>query len=106
MHSATISRLLGRLRRRERLLGFSLSAAYSLAVVFALLVLACLMDWLIDLRRDTPWELRVGLLAVQAVVWLIALVFAVRPLFRRIHEDEMALRVEQNVPELGHRLIS
>jgi hypothetical protein len=101
-----IRRLLNRLRRRERLLDLAWAGARWLTAAAALFALACLVDFLIDRRRDTPYPLRVGLLAVQMVAWLAGLIALARALSRRRSDDELALRIEGKVPELGHRLIS
>jgi hypothetical protein len=102
-----IRRQLGRLRRREDLLRLTWGLARWLAVAFVLLALACLADWLIDFYADTPWPVRVALLTVQVVASVAAvLFFLVLPLSRRQGDTELALRVEEHAPELGHRLIS
>jgi hypothetical protein len=106
MASKMIGRLLGRLRRRERFLATSWTAARVLCVVALLLAAACLLDWWIDRRRETPYPLRVGLLAVQVVAWVALAFTLLRVLFRRAGEDELALLVEEKVPDLNHRLIS
>jgi hypothetical protein len=81
--------------------------ARTVALVFVLLALACLADWTIDRFRETPFALRVLLLGVQVVVAASALAFfLVLPLLRRANDTELALRVEDKVPDLGHRLIS
>jgi hypothetical protein len=103
----TILRRLGRLRRREYLLRLIWGLARLLVVVFVLLVCACLTDWLIDRYQETPWEARVGMLAAQVTVAALAfLLFLGLPLAHRPGHAELALRVEDKVPSLGHRLIS
>jgi hypothetical protein len=102
----SIRRQLNRLRRRERALAFSWSAACGLALCAILLALACLTDWLIDRQRDTPLALRGGLLAAQALVWASVLVFVLRAVVRRLGYETLALWVEERFPTLGHRLIS
>src|SRR5262245_40569711 len=91
----TIRRPLGRLRRRERRTRLAGGAARLVAASAAALALACLADWWIDMRRETPYLLRVatvagqiGLAAVLVVVWLLA------PLVRRRSYDQLALFVE------------
>jgi hypothetical protein len=107
MVPTTLLRPLGRLRRRERLLAFAWGAARWLAVVTVCLVVACLVDWLYDRWDDTPWRVRIGLFAAQAVIALAAAAwFLFRPFLRRLSDDRLALWVEDRHPELGHRLIS
>jgi hypothetical protein len=103
----TILTQLARLRRRERTLGVTWGLARFLALVLVVLAAACLSDWLIDRREDTPWNVRVALLIGQAVLWFSAgLILVARPLFRRLGRNRLALFVEQKIPSLEHRLIS
>ena len=53
---------LAQLRRRERLLRLVWGGARLLRLVLAVLVLACLVDWIFDLWDETPWGLRVFML--------------------------------------------
>ena len=103
----TIRRQLGRLRRRERLLQVAWGAARWLTLAVLALAVACFTDWMIDRRQDTPWEVRVGLLAAQAALGAVtAAVFILWPLVRRMPADRLALWVEERVPDFDHRLIS
>src|SRR3989442_475795 len=102
----TILQQLSRLQRRERWLQLTWLAARWLPVLATALVVACLIDWSIDRRRDTPFGLRVGLLAAQALLWIVALIVLARVGFRRRTHTQLALWVEDKVPEFGHRLIS
>jgi len=106
MLPASIRHLLNRLAARERLLGFCWVFARGVSLCLVVFALACLTDWLIDRRQDTPWLLRVGLLVAQALLWLVVLVAILRSVLRRWSDDELALWVERQVPELGQRLIS
>ena len=106
MASTTIRRLLGRLRRRERLLAVSWTSARALCILFVLLVGACALDWFIDRRRETPYPLRVGILAVQVVAWTCLAFVLLRLIFRRTGDEALALLAEEKVPDLNHRLIS
>ncbi len=72
----TIREQLARLDRRDRLLRFCWRFACALAVLLGVLALCCLTDWLIDRRTDTPWNLRVGLLVGQIVLWCGACSFS------------------------------
>lgn len=98
---------LERLRRRELLLRFTWGLARCLALVLALLCLACLADWLIDRYQDTPPALRLAMFAGQIVVGVGAIVlFLARPLWRRPGQAELALWVEAKHPALHEVLIS
>jgi hypothetical protein len=90
----------------ERLLRLAWLSARWLTALVAVLALACAADWLIDMRRDTPRPLRVGMLAGQAVLWSAAVVMLLRVLARRMRDSEVALWIEDKRPELRHRLIS
>jgi hypothetical protein len=98
---------LDQLRRRETWLRLAWGGACFLAIFLSLLLLACLVDWLMDQEEDTPWEVRVALFAVQvaaagmAVGW-----FVIRPLLGRPSDRDLALWVEEKHPQLEHRLIS
>lgn len=104
--SVSLRKLAG-LRTRERLLDLLRGSGHFLAIVLMLLAVACIIDWRIDRLRDTPYSLRVALTALQAVAavvlgfWLL-----VRPLFRTRTDDELAARVEKEIPDFGHRLVT
>ncbi|MFO0809630.1 MAG: hypothetical protein U0746_13480 [Gemmataceae bacterium] len=107
MTPPTIARRLAALRRRERFIRLAWGLARLVAVAAVALVVACAVDWWIDLRRETPYALRVGMLVGQirlaaglAAVWLLP------PLFGRRDDAATALFVEERLPELSHRLIS
>src|SRR5690242_14433853 len=102
----SLLRQLNRLRRRERLLRLTWAGARCLAVFAAALAAACLVDFTVDLYRDTPRWLRVGLLGAQAALWLTGCALVLRLLVRRLSDTQVALWVEEKMPELGHRLIS
>lgn len=102
----SIRRQLNRLRRRERLLRLTWAAARVVAILAVVLAIACGIDFVVDLYRDTPRWLRVGLLGVQAALWLTGCAVVLRSLARRLSDTEVALWIEEKVPELGHRLIS
>lgn len=107
MIPAIISQKLQQLRRRKRLLHLAWGAARWLALVLVTLLVACLVDFLVDRERDTPWALRVFLF----ILWLGAAAvgagfFLVWPLTRRSSDDELALEVEDHYPRLNARLIS
>ncbi len=105
----TILNQLAKLQRREMLLRLAWGAARWLTVVIVLLILACTVDYVIDRSdyEETPWELRVAMLAVQLLAaagtgfwWLVW------PLLRRPSDAELALWVEDKMPGFRHRLIS
>src|SRR5437660_260871 len=102
----TIRRQLNRLRRREGWLQLAWLGARCVAVLFLVLAVACLIDWLVDLRREIPIVLRVFLFAFQALLWLFALMALGVGLTRRPSDAEVALWVEEKMPSLAHRLIS
>src|SRR5262245_14121835 len=102
----TIEKQLSRLRTRERALGTAWAAARWLAVCAALLAGACLLDWVIDRRRDTPPGLRVALLVAQVFFWAAAAFFVLAALFRRWGDTQLALWVEEKLGTLRHRLVS
>jgi hypothetical protein len=94
------------LRRRERLLWLTWAVARCLAVFAVVLAAACLIDFVVDLYRDTPRWLRVGLLGTQIALWLAACVFVLRRTARRLTDTQVSLWIEEKMPRLGHRLIS
>ncbi|HTU22108.1 MAG TPA: hypothetical protein VMG10_28975 [Gemmataceae bacterium] len=102
----SLRRQLNRLRRRERLLRLTWAAARCLTVFCVVLAAACLIDFVVDLYRDTPRGLRLGLLGVHAALWLAGALFVLRFLVQRFSDTEVALWIEDRMPQLGHRLIS
>lgn len=106
MVPASLQRLIHRLRTRERALAMSWRSALALAGCAGLILLACLIDYLVDRRIDTPFGLRVALLVVQVAAWLGALGVLVATFLHKRGDDQLALRIEDKVPSLGHRLIS
>jgi hypothetical protein len=103
----SIETQLAKLRRRLRGLGLVWGGARWLALVAAGLAPACAIDWLVDLRLDTPRGLRVTITALQGIVGLVAgYVLLVRPLRRVFSDDALALWVEDRCPRFQQRLIS
>jgi hypothetical protein len=102
----SIQRQLKRLRRRERLLRLTWAAARAVSVFAVVLAAACLIDFTIDLYRDTPPWLRWGLFIGQIVVWVAGGAFVLVQLARRLSDNELSLWIEDKLPQLGHRLIS
>ena len=102
-----IRRRLAQLRRRELGLRLAWGAARWLAMVLALLAAACWLDWYIDRWQETPWGLRWAMLLVQAALWLaVGQWLILRPLCRPLRVRQLALWVEDKLPELDHRLIT
>src|SRR5437868_4750395 len=102
-----IAAKLSRLRRCERLIALAWGVARLVLVVMLALAAACVTDWWIDLRRDTPMALRIGMLAGQIALALgLCWFWVIRPLVRRRTDDDVALFIEEQTPALGHRLIS
>jgi hypothetical protein len=98
---------LAELRSGERRLRFLWGAARVFALAGCLLVLACLADWLIDRRQDTPGGLRLLLLLLQVSIGLVASWYLiVRPLLRPLGRSELARWVERADPSFDHRLIT
>jgi hypothetical protein len=78
-----------------------------LTLAGVVLTVACLIDWVVDLRQDTPRALREGMLVTQAGLWVLsALVLVLVPVLRRLSNNRLALFVEEKIPDLDHRLIS
>ncbi len=101
-----IHRLLRALAGRERSLATAWAAGRAAAVCLAALVVCLSIDWLIDRWGQTPLAVHVVLLGVQVLVWAGAAVFTVLPAFTLHGGDDLALKAEEAVPSLGHRLIS
>lgn len=102
----TLLRPLHRLRRRERELAWIWGVSRLIAILLAGLFISCLVDWWIDRRHDTPLIVRIGLLAGQAIVAIMAAAWFLFPAFRRRDDDDLALFVEDKLPAFNHRLIS
>lgn len=92
-------------QRRERLYRLAWGGARWVALVVAVLTVACLTDWLIDRYVDTPFALRLLMTAGQlglfaaAGYWLL-----VRLKVPSL--DTLAGRAEEEVPEFDHRLVT
>lgn len=102
-----IARKLATLRRRERFIRLAWGLARLVTVAAVLLVIACYIDWRIDLRRETPYTLRMAMLAGQiGIAVVLAVAWLLVPLFGRRDDAATALFVEEKLPALSHRLIS
>src|SRR5688572_8968942 len=102
----SITTLLNRVRRRERLLALSWSLARWLSAAAAALVAFALIDYTIDLRTDTPGWLRALLGFTVFGLCFAAYVAVVLCTERPIRRAEVALWVEERFPAFHHRLIS
>jgi len=103
----SISQKISGLRFWERLLQIVWGVARAVAIVIAIFLVACLVDWLVDRNQNTPWLLRAFLLVLQVVIGVALIGFLiVRPVLRRLGDSELSLWVEDKHPELQHRLIS
>src|SRR5262245_12481917 len=100
--TASIVSPLHRLGRRERLLALIWGLSRFAAVVLAGLIVACLIDWWIDRRHDTPMAVRVGGLALQFIVAGAAAAWFLLPGLRRRSDDTLALFVENRLPVFNH----
>lgn len=107
MLPSSISHKISGLRLWERALQVFWGVARWLTLVLAALLVACLVDWLIDRNQETPWTLRRFLLLAQVFIAATAAgYFIVWPLTRRLSDSLLALWVEDRHPQLEHRLIS
>ncbi len=107
MIPSNIHHQLARLRLRERLLDLVWGGARLLTLVVVFLLLACLIDWLVDREVDTPQWLRLFLSIAQIGAAVVALFwFILWPLTKKLSDSTLALRVENKNPRLYHRLIS
>src|SRR5262249_7606350 len=98
----TILSQLSRLRWQERRLRLVWGAARWVVLAVMALAVACFIDWLVDLRQDTPMPLRRGLLVGQLLLWTVAaVVLLVIPLLRRLSDSRLALWIEERTPGLG-----
>src|SRR5262245_48912659 len=103
----SITTLLARLRRRERLLALAWSAAKWFAVLAAAVVVCCAIDNFVDYYRDTPSWLRWTMTGTMFLLVALAVVFPSLAIARRrLPDEEMALWVEESKPHFRHRLIS
>jgi len=99
---------LSSLRNRERLFLFLWGVTRWFTLVLTILALAMLLDWWIDKTRETPfWWVRVPLTVMEILVFGgAALFWIVRPTTQGPSMIKLAKRVEENIPEFDHRLIT
>ena len=92
-------------QRREWLYRAVWGFARWLVVVFIGVFVACLIDWLVDRRMDTPLFLRVLMTLGQVVFYgLAAFVLLFR--LRTPSIIALATRAERKIPEFDHRLVT
>src|SRR5437764_365847 len=95
------------LRGRERLFHVAWGVARWLTVAIAVIALCTFIDWRVDKYRETPTWLRTGLTIIEALVLLVTGFFwLVRPWTKGPSIIRLARRVEEGVPEFGHRLVT
>jgi hypothetical protein len=95
------------LRGRERLFHVAWGVARWLTVAIAVIAICTFIDWRVDKYRETPTWLRTGLTIIEALVLLITGFFwLVRPWTKGPSIIRLARRVEEGVPEFGHRLVT
>ena len=83
------------------------SATLWLSLAALALTIACTVDFFIDRRQDTPLVLRYGMFVAQATLWIAtAVFFGAWALFRSMGDEDLALHVEERLPEFDDRLIS
>ncbi len=101
----TLLRQLRTWQRREWLYRFAWGLARCVAVVLVALFVACLLDWVIDRNRDTPFALRIVMTVAQiglaiGAVWTLLVRLQVPSL------DALAAKAERAIPTFGHRLVT
>ncbi len=101
-----ITQQLSALRHRERLLEAVWGLARLVALAVALVILACVVDYVVDRFTTTPVFVRLALWVAMLGVLLVAMIFFFQPLTARLGDDELTLWVEDKAPVLGHRLIT
>ena len=95
------------LQRREWARHVFWGCANWAAVVVAAAVLAMFADFRIDRVRDTPFALRAALLLGQlALAAYLGWRWIARPFLNPTPAEVIATRVEEEIPEYGHRLVT
>jgi hypothetical protein len=95
------------LRGRERLCHLAWGVAKWLTLLVGLLAVSTFIDWRIDKDRETPMWVRVPLTLLQFAGLAYAFyVWVWRAWFGAPSIIHLALRVEDRVPEFGHRLVT
>ncbi len=95
------------LRGRERLCHVAWGVARWLTVAAGLLAIATFIDWRIDKYRETPMWVRVPITLVEAgVLGTLAWFWLIKPWAKGPSIVRLARRVEEGIPEFGHRLVT
>lgn len=98
---------LAELSQHERRLRLAWGLARFLAVIAAVFLFSCGVDWLIDLWYDTPTALRWLLRILQIAVACGALYrWVIQPLSTGLSAQDMVFWVEQQQAQYGHQLIT
>lgn len=106
MLPGSIRSLLRRVRGRERAQAMAWTAAKWFSGVAVLTLLCCVVDYTIDLYRDSPAGARgVGRLVI-ALLFVAACARVILAARRRIGNQQAALWIEGRCPDFHHRLIS
>ena len=98
-------RQLKRWQAREWFLRVSWGVARIAAVVALGLAVACLVDWIVDRYRETPFALRFAMTTAQFVVAGVAAFFLLYRLGTPTL-DALAGRAEEREPAFDHRLVT
>ena len=77
-----------------------------MALAVALVILACVVDYVVDRFDNDAGFVRLALWVAMLGVMLVAMIFFFQPLTARLDDDELTLWVEDKTPVLGHRLIT
>ena len=101
-----ITEQLSALRNRERFLEAVWGLARLTALAVEMIIVACLVDYVVDRFGTTPPSLRMAMWIVMLGVLIVAAILFFQPLLARLDDDELTLWVEGKTPVLGHRLIT
>ncbi|MDB5309638.1 MAG: hypothetical protein JWO38_3840 [Gemmataceae bacterium] len=103
----SLLRQLHRWRFLERLVRLAWGGSRWLAVVAAVLGVACFADWLYDKRAEVPFVLRLLATAGQAALAAgLAYALVARAWAKAPPLDQLAYLAEKAIPEFGHRLVT
>ena len=98
---------LGRLRGYERLFHVAWGIVRWATLAAVLVAIATYIDWRVDKDRETPFALRAALSGFQGFLLAIAgLFWLLLPWARGPSLIKLARRIEDGVPEFGHRLVT
>src|SRR6478736_4745713 len=98
---------LASLRERERFFRLAWGIARWLTLALVLLAICTFIDWRIDRVRETSQWLRILLSVLQAGALLATgWVWVLRPFLVGPSLIKLARRVEERIPEFGHRLVT